>query len=158
MSEKAQAEKVLSNLGTLLPDLESIYKDIHSHPELSMQENRTAGIAADPLRGAGYEVTSGVGKTGVVGVLRNGDGPTLMLRADMDALPVREATGLAYASSVTADQNGKSIPVMHACGHDMHVTWLIGAATLMAKNRNAWRGTLMPLFQPARKSAPAPKP
>jgi hippurate hydrolase len=149
MSEKAQAEKVLSNLGTLRPDLESIYKDIHSHPELSMQENRTAGIAADHLRAAGYEVTSGVGKTGVVGVLRNGDGPTLMLRADMDALPVREATGLPYASSVTADQNGKSVPVMHACGHDMHVTWLIGAAALMAKNRNAWRGTLMPLFQPA---------
>src|SRR6185312_3953614 len=87
--------------------------------------------------------------TGVVGVLRNGDGPTLMLRADMDALPVREATGLPYASSVSADQNGKSVPVMHACGHDMHVTWLIGAATLLAKNRNAWRGTLMPLFQPA---------
>lgn len=149
MREKAQAEKVLSNLGTLLPDLESVYKDIHSHPELSMQENRTAGVAADHLRAAGYEVTSGVGKTGVVGVLRNGDGPTLMLRADMDALPVREATGLPYASSVTADQNGKPVPVMHACGHDMHVTWLIGAATLMAKNRNAWRGTLMPLFQPA---------
>jgi hippurate hydrolase len=114
-----------------------------------MQEKRTAGVAADHLRAAGYEVTTGVGKTGVVGVLRNGEGPTLMLRADMDALPVREATGLPYASSVTADQNGKSVPVMHACGHDMHVTWLIGAATLMAKNRNAWRGTLMPVFQPA---------
>jgi hippurate hydrolase len=149
MSEKAQAEQVLSNLGTLVPDLESVYKDIHSHPELSMQEKRTAGVAADHLRAAGYEVTTGVGKTGVVGVLRNGEGPTLMLRADMDALPVREATGLPYASSVTADQNGKSVPVMHACGHDMHVTWLIGAATLMAKNRNAWRGTLMPVFQPA---------
>lgn len=144
-----QSHNVLANLGTLLPDLESVYKDIHSHPELSMQENRTARIAADHLRAAGYEVTSGVGKTGVVGVLRNGDGPTIMLRADMDALPVREATGLPYASQVTADQNGKSVPVMHACGHDMHVTWLIGVATLMAKNRNAWRGTLMPLFQPA---------
>ena len=149
MGEKAQTEKVLANLGILVPDLEAVYKDIHSHPELSMQENRTAGVAADHLRSAGYEVTTGVGKTGVVGVLRNGEGPTLMLRADMDALPVREATGLPYASSVTADQNGKSVPVMHACGHDMHVTWLIGAATLMAKNRNAWRGTLMPLFQPA---------
>jgi hippurate hydrolase len=150
MSEKAQqAENVLANLKTLLPDLESVYKDIHSHPELSMQETRTAGIAADRLRAAGYEVTTGVGKTGVVAILRNNDGPTVMLRADMDALPVREATGLPYASSVTADQNGKSVPVMHACGHDMHVTWLIGAATLMAKNRNAWRGTLMPVFQPA---------
>src|SRR5438874_6945004 len=102
MSEKAQAQNVLANLGTLLPDLESVYKNIHSHPELSTQENRTAGIAADRLRAAGYEVTTGVGKTGVVGVLRNGDGPTIMLRADMDALPVREATGLPYASNVTA--------------------------------------------------------
>jgi amidohydrolase len=149
MGEKEQAQKVLANLGPLIPDLESIYKDIHSHPELSMQEKRTAGIAADRLRAAGYEVTTGVGKTGVVGVLRNGDGPTVMLRADMDALPVREATGLPYASNITTDQNGKSVPVMHACGHDMHVTWLIGAATLLAKARNAWRGTLMPLFQPA---------
>ena len=111
MSDKVQqAENVLANLGTLLPDLESVYKDIHSHPELSMQENRTAGIAADRLRAAGYEVTTGVGKTGVVGVLRNGDGPTIMLRADMDALPVREATGLPYASNVTADENGKTVP------------------------------------------------
>jgi amidohydrolase len=151
MSEKAQqAQNVLANLGTLLPELESVYKDIHSHPELSMEENRTAGIAADRLRAAGYAVTTGVGKTGVVGVLRNGDGPTIMLRADMDALPVREATGLPYASNVTStDQDGKSVPVMHACGHDMHVTWLIGAAALLAQSRNAWRGTLMPLFQPA---------
>src|SRR5438309_2610249 len=150
MSEKAQqAENVLANLGTLLPDLESIYRDIHSHPELSMQENRTAGIAADRLRAVGYDVTTGVGKTGVVGILRNGEGPTIMLRADMDALPVREATGLPYASNVTGNQDGKSVPVMHACGHDMHVSWLIGAATLLAQNRNAWRGTLMPVFQPA---------
>ena len=149
MSKKQEAQNVLAHLGRLLPDLESVYKDIHSHPELSMQENRTAGIAADHLRAAGYDVTTGVGKTGVVGVLRNGDGPTLMLRADMDALPVREATGLPYASTATSDQNGKSVPVMHACGHDMHVSWLIGAATLLGKNRNAWKGTLMPVFQPA---------
>jgi amidohydrolase len=150
---KQQAQNVLSTLSTLLPDLESVYKDIHSHPELSMEENRTAGIAADRLRAAGYEVTTGVGKTGVVGVLRNGDGPTIMLRADMDALPVREATGLPYASNVTTDQNGKSVPVMHACGHDMHVTWLIGTATLFAKSPNSWRGTLIPLFQPAEETA-----
>ncbi|MGH9326974.1 MAG: amidohydrolase [Terriglobia bacterium] len=150
MNDKAQqARAVLANLGALIADLESVYKDIHSHPELSMQENRTAGIAAERLRAAGYEVSSGVGGTGVVGVLLNGDGPTVMLRADMDALPVREATGLPYASNVTVDQNGKSVPVMHACGHDMHVTWLIGAATLLARTRNVWRGTLMPLFQPA---------
>ncbi len=142
--------KILASLKELLPDLESVYKDIHSHPELSMQESRTAGIAADRLRAAGYEVTTEVGKTGVVGLLRNGDGPTIMLRADMDALPVKEATGLPYASNVTAsDSEGKTVPVMHACGHDIHVTWLIGAITLFAQNRGAWRGTLMPVFQPA---------
>lgn len=145
---------VLANLGGLLADLESVYKDIHAHPELSMQEKRTAGIAADHLRAAGYEVTPGVGKTGVVGLLRNGEGPAVMLRADMDALPVLEATGLPYASKVTAtDSSGKTVPVMHACGHDMHVTWLIGATTLFAKTRDAWKGTLMPVFQPAEETA-----
>src|SRR5690348_16416995 len=145
---------VLGSLGDLLPDLESVYKDIHAHPELSMQETRTAGIAADRLRAGGYEVTTGVGKTGVVGLLRNGEGPGVMLRADMDALPVQEATGLPYASNVTAnDSSGKTVPVMHACGHDMHVAWLIGAATLFAKSRDAWKGTLMSVFQPAEETA-----
>lgn len=152
MSIKTQGSPagILSNLGGLLPDLESLYKDVHSHPELSMQEKRTADLAAQRLRAGGYVVTAGIGKTGVVGILKNGDGPTIMLRADMDALPVREATGLPYASSATAtDNEGKTVPVMHACGHDMHVTWLIGAATLFAQHREAWRGTLIPLFQPA---------
>jgi hippurate hydrolase len=94
---------VLANLGGLLSDLEAAYKDLHAHPELSMQEKRTAGLAADRLRAAGYEVTTGIGNTGVVGVLRNGEGLTVMLRADMDALPVQEATGLPYASKATAD-------------------------------------------------------
>jgi hippurate hydrolase len=148
------AARIVANLKGLLPELEAVYKDIHSHPELSMQEERTALLAADRLRAAGYDVVTGVGKTGVVGVLRNGDGPTVMLRADMDALPVQEATGLPYASSVTAtDSAGKTVPVMHACGHDMHVTWLIGAATLFAQTRDAWRGTLMPVFQPAEETA-----
>ena len=117
MSEGTQknSAKVLANLDSLLGDLESVYKDVHAHPELSMQENRTAHIAADRLRAAGYEVTTGVGKTGVVGLLRNGDGPTVMLRADMDALPVKEVTGLPYASNATAtDREGKTVPVMHA--------------------------------------------
>ena len=141
---------VLAKLDSLLPGLEALYKDIHSHPELSMQEKRTAQMAAQHLRAAGFDVTTGMGKTGVVGVLSNGEGPTIMLRADMDALPVHEATGLPYASTVTAtDDEGKTVPVMHACGHDMHVTWLTGAATLLAANRDAWRGTLIPLFQPA---------
>src|SRR5580658_8685559 len=147
-------DPVLANLDGLLAELETIYKDIHSHPELSMQEERTAGVAADHLRAVGYEVTTGVGKTGVVGLLRNGEGPTVMLRADMDALPVQETTGLPYASKVTAtDSAGKTVPVMHACGHDMHVTWLIGAAKLFAGSRNAWKGTLMALFQPAEETA-----
>src|SRR5215469_2880838 len=143
-------DQVLAGLDRLLPDIEALYKDVHAHPELSMQEARTAGLAADRLRAAGYEVTTGVGKTGVVGLLRNGDGPTVMLRADMDALPIEEATGLPYASKVTAkDRAGKTVPVGHMCGHDMHVTWLTGATKLLADARISWRGTLMALFQPA---------
>ncbi len=145
---------VLAGLNGLLADLEAVYKDLHAHPELSMQEKRTAGLAAERLRAAGYAVTTGIGNTGVVGLLRNGEGPTVMLRADMDALPVQEATGLPYASKVTAtDSTGKTVPVMHACGHDMHVAWLIGAATLLGKTRGAWRGTLMFVCQPAEETA-----
>src|SRR5690242_10096695 len=110
-----------------------------------MQETRTAGLAAERLTAAGFEVTTGVGKTGVVGLLRNGEGPTVMLRADMDALPVEEQTGLPYASTVDG--------VMHACGHDMHVAWLAAAAALMARNPDAWHGTLMAVFQPAEETA-----
>ena len=140
----------LHNLDGILPDLEALYKDVHSHPELSMQETRTAGLAADRLRTAGYDVTTGVGKTGVVGLLRNGEGPTVMLRADMDALPIQEATGLPYASEATVtDREGKTVPVSHMCGHDMHVTWLAGATKLMAEAKISWRGTLMAVFQPA---------
>ncbi|WP_291396081.1 M20 family metallopeptidase [Devosia sp.] len=121
---------------------------MHAHPELSMHETRTAGLAADRLRGAGYEVTTGVGKTGVVGLLHNGEGPTVMLRADMDALPIAESTGLAYASTVTVtDQQGNVVPVGHMCGHDMHVAWLVGAAKLPSTAREAWKGTLMVVFQ-----------
>jgi hippurate hydrolase len=148
------ADAALAELGRLLPDLQTLYTDIHAHPELSMHETRTAGIAADRLRAAGYDVTTGVGKTGVVGLLRNGDGPTVMLRADMDALPVREDTGLPYASkATTTDRDGKTVPVMHACGHDMHLSWLVGAATLLAQARAAWKGTLMTVFQPAEETA-----
>jgi len=119
-----------------------------------MQERRTAGIAADRLRKAGYDLTTAVGKTGVVGILRNGAGPTVMLRADMDALPIAEATGLDYASTVTVqDGQGHIVPVGHMCGHDMHVTWLVGAATLFAEAREAWTGTLMVVFQPGEETA-----
>ena len=148
------SDSVLAKVPGVLPDLESLYKDIHAHPELSMQETRTAGIAAEQLRAAGFDVTTGVGKTGVIGLLKNGDGPTVMLRADMDALPVEEATGVTYASKVTAtDPDGTTVPVMHACGHDMHVTWLVGATKMLAQARDAWRGTLMAVFQPAEETA-----
>src|SRR3954451_3103884 len=148
------ADPVLKNLARLLPDLETLYKDVHAHPELSMQETRTAGLAAERLRPAGYEVTERVGKTGVVGLLRNGDGPTVMLRADMDALPIQEATGLPYASKVEAkDSEGNTVPVGHMCGHDMHVTWLAGATALLAQSREAWHGTVMAVFQPGEETA-----
>ncbi len=148
------SNSLLANLPGLLPKLEALYKDVHAHPELSMQENRTADIAAKHLRGNGYEVTTGLGKTGVVGLLRNGEGSTVMLRADMDALPVKEASGVGYASTVTAtDAEGNTTPAAHACGHDMHVAWLIGVAALFAQQRESWRGTLMVVFQPGEETA-----
>jgi amidohydrolase len=148
------SQRVLTGLDAITSELEDLYRDIHAHPELSTQERRTAGLATEELRNAGYEVTEGVGCTGVVGLLANGEGPTVMLRADMDALPVREATGLPYASTVTAtDADGHQTPVMHACGHDMHVTWLAGTTRLLAGSRDAWQGTLLAVFQPAEETA-----
>jgi amidohydrolase len=153
-TQETGSDPLLRDLDRLIPDLEALYKDVHAHPELSMQETRTAALAADRLRKAGYEVTTGLGKTGVVGMLRNGEGPTVMLRADMDALPVEEVTGLPYASKATGkDAEGKVVPVGHMCGHDMHVTWLVGASTLFAQARAAWRGTLIALFQPGEETA-----
>lgn len=152
--QTASLRRILADLPNLLPVLEAAYQDVHAHPELSMQETRTAALAAKHLADNGYEVATGVGKTGVVGLLRNGEGPTVMLRADMDALPIQEATGLAYASTVTAsDPSGKTVPVAHACGHDMHVAWLMGASALFARTRDAWKGTLMVLFQPGEETA-----
>jgi hippurate hydrolase len=131
-------------------DLAEVYRDLHAHPELSLQETRTAGIVAEHLGAFGYEVTREVGGTGVVGVLRNGAGPTALLRADMDALPVEEQTGLPYASTVRAtDHGGHDVPVMHACGHDVHVACLLGAAQTLASDTSTWRGTLFLVFQPA---------
>ncbi len=131
-------------------DLEALYIDLHQHPELSFQETRTAGIAAGHLRDLGLEVHEGVGITGVVGVLDNGDGPVVWVRADMDALPVGELTGLPYASTATGiDPAGNTVPVMHACGHDMHVTAMIGAVERLVADREQWAGTLVVLIQPA---------
>jgi amidohydrolase len=154
MTGLTQTDTVLAGLDGILPTLRDVYRDVHAHPELSMQEQRTADLAATSLQRAGYDVTTAVGGTGVVGVLASGDGPAVMLRADMDALPVKEATGLPYASTATAtDADGNEVPVMHACGHDMHVTWLIGATTLLARARDAWHGTLLAVFQPAEETA-----
>jgi hippurate hydrolase len=131
-------------------DLEALYIDLHQHPELSFQETRTAGIAAAHLRDLGLEVHEGVGVTGVVGTLVNGEGPVVWVRADMDALPVGEQTGLAYASTATGiDPGGNTVPVMHACGHDMHVTAMIGAVEKLVAERADWSGTLVVLIQPA---------
>jgi hippurate hydrolase len=124
--------------------LRTVYEDLHRHPELSFQEHRTAGIAAEWLRANAYEVIEGLGGTGVAGVLRRGAGPTVWLRADMDALPVTEETGLPYASTVDG--------VSHACGHDMHVTWLMGAAAELAAAGD-WHGTVVAVFQPAEELA-----
>lgn len=125
--------------------LEELYQDLHRNPELAFGEYRTAGIIADRLRVLGLDVITGIAGTGVVGILTNGDGPTVMLRADMDALPVEEDTGLSYAS--VAD--GTSVPLMHACGHDVHVTCLIGATEELVASRADWSGTVLALFQPA---------
>jgi amidohydrolase len=128
---------------------EDFYRGLHQHPELSHQEHATAEKVAALLGRFGCEVHTGVGGTGVVGVFRNGDGPTVLLRADMDALPVREATGLHYASIATAtDRDGMEVPVAHACGHDAHVACLLGAAQLLAHAADQWAGTVVALFQP----------
>ena len=154
MSDTGQIGSVLHGLDGILGDLEGFYRDLHAHPELSLQEHRTAEKAAAHLRRAGFEVTAGVGGTGVVGLLRNGAGPTVMLRADMDALPVKEATGLPYASvEVGTDSDGNQVPVMHACGHDMHVAWLAGTVSLLAAAAGWWNGTVMAVFQPAEETA-----
>jgi amidohydrolase len=143
-------EAVLAPLASMLPALRETYVDLHEHPELSFQEHRTAAVAAERLAALGYVVHAGVGGTGVVGVLSNGDGPCVLLRADMDALPVTEETGLPYASRVRATTpDGIESGIMHACGHDVHVTALLGAADLLAQGRSAWSGTLVVVFQPA---------
>jgi hippurate hydrolase len=141
-----------------LPSLLTIYKDIHSHPELSTQEKRTAAIVAKELRAAGCEVTEDFGKYdnpklksyGVIGIMKNGDSPKVLVRTDMDALPVDEETGLPYASKVVAkNDDGKEVHVMHACGHDAHVSMFIGVARALAKLKDQWHGTIIFVAQPA---------
>ena len=144
------AASVLSGLEQARGWAADIYRDLHAHPELSHQEHATSAKVAERLNASGIEVHSGIGGTGVVGLISNGNGPVVLLRADMDALPVAEATGLDYASQTTAtDDAGNEVPVMHACGHDMHVACLLGAAHLLCAGKHSWTGTVVALFQPA---------
>ena len=144
---------VLTGLDDVRGWQEDFYRDLHAHPELSHEEQRTAANVAARLREAGCEVHDRVGGAGVVGIIRNGPGSAVLLRADMDALPVREETGLPYASAQTATLDGAEVPVMHACGHDVHVACLIGAVALLAQARGRWEGTLVAVFQPAEETA-----
>jgi len=133
-----------------LPSLVSLYKEIHAHPELSLHEEQTAARMAKELRAAGLEVTENVGAHGIVGVLKNGDGPVILVRTELDALPVKEQTGLPYASTVVVkDDAGSEVPVMHACGHDIHMACLIGTARALSQLRDQWSGTLVMIGQPA---------
>jgi amidohydrolase len=137
-------------IDSVYPDAHSLYLDLHEHPELSGHETETAAKLAGKLKAAGYEVTEQIGGTGVVAVLKNGNGPTIMLRTELDALPVEERTGLPYASKVHAkDDAGRDVAVMHACGHDVHMASLLGTAEIMARSKNGWHGTLILIGQPA---------
>ncbi|MBV9073685.1 MAG: amidohydrolase, partial [Acidobacteria bacterium] len=139
---------------SVYPKVEQLYVDLHQHPELSNHETETAAKLASQLRSLGYDVTTGVGGTGVVAVMKNGSGPTVMLRTELDALPVEEKTAWSFASHVhTKDDSGADVPVMHACGHDIHMAALVGTATLMARDKQAWHGTLMLVGQPAEERA-----
>jgi amidohydrolase len=146
----AQTNQLKEQLELVLPDAYALYLDLHQHPELSSHETRTAALLARRLRQLGYEVTENVGGTGVVGIMKNGSGPTVMLRTELDALPVEELTGLPYASKIrTKDDSGRDVPVMHACGHDLHMSSWWGTAAIMARTKDTWHGTLMLIAQPA---------
>ncbi len=146
--------RVLTGQSAIRAWQEDFYQNLHRHPELGHQETKTAAAVAAALREYGFTVHEKIGTTGVVGILKNGDGPVVLMRADMDALPVAEATGLPYASTAHAtDRDGNDVPVMHACGHDVHVSCLLGAARLLAQEPTAWQGTYIALFQPAEELA-----
>ena len=124
------------------PQAQALYLDLHQNPELSSHETQTASKLATRLRGLGYEVTEHVGGTGIVAILKNGTGPTVMLRTELDALPVEEKTGLAYASKIhSKDDAGRDVPVMHACGHDLHMASILGTAAIMAHSKETWHGS-----------------
>ena len=149
-SSPAHADELRDAVTADMPELMELYRDLHANPELSFQEVETAAKLAKRVRALGFEVTEQVGKTGVVAVMKNGDGPTLMLRADMDGLPLVEKTGLSFASKQTAvPASGVETGVMHACGHDTHMTAWMGTAQLMAERKADWSGTLVMILQPA---------
>lgn len=129
--------------------LAALYMDLHAHPEVAFQEERTAQVLSERMRAVGFEVTDGVGRTGLVAVYRNGEGPTVLIRTDMDALPMEEKTGLSYASTVRQIVDGEESSIMHACGHDLHMTWWIGAAETLMAMQDGWSGTLVFIAQPA---------
>lgn len=146
----AQADDLRAQLKGDMPELMELYRDLHAYPELSFQEHRTAAKLAAIARDLGFEVTESVGQTGVVAVMRNGDGPTVLLRADMDGLPVAEQTGLTFASKqVGTPASGVESGIMHACGHDTHMAGWVGAARLLSSNKDLWQGTLVMILQPA---------
>jgi amidohydrolase len=146
----AALDDILAGYEAMRPDQEAFYQDLHRHPELSHQEHHTAERVAGQLQDDGFTVQAGIGGTGVTGVLANGSGPVVLLRCELDALPLREATGAPYASTVTVrDASGMEVGVDHACGHDLHMAAMVGMAKLMADHRDRWHGTLIPLFQPA---------
>ncbi len=146
----AQAGDLASDVAADYPRLEALFLHFHANPELSMQEFKTSDRIAAELTAEGYEVIRGIAGTGLVGILRNGEGPVLMIRADMDGLPVQEKSGLEYASKVRqVNLDGVDMPVMHACGHDVHITTLVGVARQIKARQADWRGTLMLLGQPA---------
>ena len=150
LSASSQISPSSSEVAAVYPDARALYVDLHQHPELSSHETQTSAKLAARLKSLGYEVTERVGGTGVVAILRNGAGPTIMLRTELDALPVEEKTGLPYASNVRAkDDTGRDVPVMHACGHDVHMAAMVGTAAIMSQSRNTWHGTLMLIGQPA---------
>jgi len=142
-------DRGLVGLDEIYPKLDALYLDLHRNPELSMKEDKTAARLAGELKALGYQVTTGVGGTGIVGILKNGAGPTVLLRTELDALPIEEKTGLPYASTVkTVDLSGKTQPAMHACGHDIHMAGWTGAAALLARHKDLWHGTVMMIGQP----------
>ena len=142
--------QTVQQVSAVYPDAYALYIDLHANPELGFHEQRTGGVLAAKMKALGYEVTTGVGGTGVVAIMKNGAGPTVMMRTELDALPVQEKTGLPYASKVrTQNAAGETIPVMHACGHDLHMASWFATARLMAENKDKWQGTLMFVGQPA---------